>query len=77
MIEKIFFVAVVIYLLVAIPLYLMNSVSFKECEEMCLRKGYNFVVRAYLEDSQIKCWCRSSFTKQIKIIPLETNEKRD
>ena len=73
MIGKILFAVAVIYLSVALPIYLADQQVVADCYPVCEAEGYNIVVEAqnnFFTIDEIVCYCLDSFTRGKKFIPL-------
>ena len=76
-IEKLFFVLVIVYLVVALPLWFFADAFFERCTPVCEKNGYNITIKAnWFNSYEILCHCMSGFDRQTAFIPLgvENNE---
>ena len=71
---KVFFLIVVIYLAISLPLYLLNQNVSRSCLLVCESKGFDVVISGVVDDKGIFCRCLDSIVRHERLIWAEKNE---
>ena len=60
--DRIFWLAVFLYLVTALPFYVVDSVNMKKCNEVCVQLGYDKVIKVNGFFPPLECYCFEKFT---------------
>lgn len=61
--EKVVVIAMLAYMAVALPAYILNNQDLQQCHEACIEEGFNMSLGAtrFGEEEGIECRCFNSY----------------